>query len=85
MNFFSIRSDLSNVCINYNRLLTEFEGIFNTMIGSNSGGSGNSSAQIENEENQGRKFAKLIKNSLGNIFSVFSLFGLSTNKVIHIK
>jgi seryl-tRNA synthetase len=82
---FSIRSDLSNVCINYNRLLTEFEGIFNTMIGSNSGGSGNSSFQIENEENQGRKFAKLIKNSLGNIFSVFSLFGLSTNKVIHIK
>jgi hypothetical protein len=82
---FSIRSDLSNVCINYNRLLTEFEGIFNTMIGSNSGGSGTNSAQIENEENQGRKFAKLIKNSLGNIFSVFSLFGLSTNKVIHIK
>jgi hypothetical protein len=82
---FSIRSDLSNVCINYNRLLTEFEGIFNTMIGSNSGGSGTSSAQIENEENQGRKFAKLIKNSLGNIFSLFSLFGLSTNKVIHIK
>jgi len=82
---FSIRSDLSNVCINYNRLLTEFEGIFNTMIGSNSGGSGTSSAQIENEENQGRKFAKLIKNSLGNIFSVFSLFGLSTNKVMHIK
>jgi hypothetical protein len=82
---FSIRSDLSNVCINYNRLLTEFEGIFNTMIGSNSDGSGTNSAQIENEENQGRKFGKLIKNSLGNIFSVFSLFGLSTNKVIHIK
>jgi hypothetical protein len=82
---FSIRSDLSNVCTNYNRLLTEFEGIVNTMIGSNSGSSGTSSAQIENEENQGRKFAKLIKNSLGNIFSVFSLFGLSTNKVIHIK
>jgi len=80
---FSIRNELSNACINYNRLLTEFEGIVNSMIGS--GGGGDSTSQIEIEENQGRRWAKIIKNSLGNIFSLFSFFGLSNNKVIHIK